>query len=124
MQITSTPAATQPTRILRPGPDFRWPGGARIAIVFNIAAQPPGDPHKPGMAPDGIVRRTDLAREVNDNVAALVRAHPSKLIGFMSVHPRDPHVVQLPAEYDRLIILRDLIPLWQVWVEVVLTREH
>ena len=27
----------QPTRILRAGPDFAWPGGKRIAVVFNIA---------------------------------------------------------------------------------------
>ena len=55
MQITSTPAATQPTRILRPGPDFRWPGGARIAIVFNIAYEGWSDGKTSGIGPMGNV---------------------------------------------------------------------
>jgi predicted TIM-barrel fold metal-dependent hydrolase len=38
------------------------------------------------------------ARTVNDRTAALVRAHPEKLIGFMSVHPDDPGVLE---EMDR-----------------------
>lgn len=69
-------------------------------IVFNIAAQPPGDPFPPGLPIDGVVRSSDLARDVNDATAALVRAHPEKLIGFMSVHPRDPHVLD---EMDRAV---------------------
>lgn len=99
------PETGAPMRPDRPDPSrVTWDdhvaamGPVHRAIVFNIAAQPPGDPHKPGMASDGVVRRTDLARAVNDNVAGLVRAHPAKLIGFMSVHPRDPHVLD---EMDR-----------------------
>src|SRR5436190_383484 len=61
------------------------------AIVFNIAAAPPGHEH-PVLGPlpssRSWVTASD-AREVNDNTAALVRAHPDKLIGFMSVHPGD-----------------------------------
>ncbi len=55
MQNPSTPAATQPTRILRPGPDFRWPGGARIAMVFNIAYEGWSDGKTSGIGPMGNV---------------------------------------------------------------------
>ena len=56
------------------------------AIVFNIAADPD--------APDP---RWDLmyaAPQVNDDTAAFVRSCPEKLIGFLSVHPRDPHALE------------------------------
>ncbi|MSQ42938.1 MAG: amidohydrolase [Chloroflexi bacterium] len=69
------------------------------AIVFNIAAAPEGDPFPPGLPEDGIVKR-EQARAVNDATAAIVRAYPGKLIGFMSVHPRDP---QLLDEMDRAV---------------------
>jgi predicted TIM-barrel fold metal-dependent hydrolase len=54
------------------------------AICFNIAAPPPGDPAASAgsyMAP---------ARTVNDETASFVAAHRHKFIGFLSVHPRDP----------------------------------
>ncbi len=63
------------------------------AICFNIAAPPPGDP-----APTG--GPTAPARELNDETAALVRAYPHKLIGFLAVHPRDPHAMD---EIDRAV---------------------
>jgi predicted TIM-barrel fold metal-dependent hydrolase len=69
------------------------------AIVFNIAAPPPGDPHPHG-GPATAAVATAAAREVNDQTAALVRAHPEKLIGFMSVHPRDPGMLD---EVDRAV---------------------
>lgn len=59
------------------------------AIVFNIAMPPPGDP-------DPLSRKVTRssfqapADEINENTAALVRSYPGKLIGFLSVHPRDP----------------------------------
>ncbi|HEX2036609.1 MAG TPA: amidohydrolase family protein [Chloroflexota bacterium] len=59
------------------------------AIVFNIAAPPPGDERAEGGPVAGSVA-FGQAREVNDQTAALVRAAPDKLIGFLSVHPRDP----------------------------------
>ena len=63
------------------------------AICFNIAAPPPGDPAPPGgpVAP---------ARQLNDETAALVQAHPDKLIGFLAVHPRDPEAMH---EIDRAV---------------------
>jgi predicted TIM-barrel fold metal-dependent hydrolase len=67
------------------------------ACVFNIAAPPPGDPHPFGGPAAGSVLFA-AAAGVNDQTAAVVRAHPDKLIGFMSVHPRDPKVLE---EMDR-----------------------
>jgi uncharacterized protein len=40
------------------------------------------------------------ARDVNDATAALVKAHPEKLIGFMSVHPHAPDFLD---EMDRCV---------------------
>jgi uncharacterized protein len=63
------------------------------ACVFNIAAPPPGDPHPFG-GPDAGSVAYRAAPQVNDQTAALVRAYPEKLIGFMSVHPRDPGMLE------------------------------
>src|SRR3990172_4440786 len=52
------------------------------AICFNIAAGP-GD----ASVGDWYM---GSARQVNDETAAIVRAYPDKLIGFLSVHPFDP----------------------------------
>lgn len=57
------------------------------AICLNIAAPPPSDPHRS----TGFFM--DAARTVNDETAAFVRAHPDKFIGFLSVHPRDPAIL-------------------------------
>ena len=65
------------------------------AVVFGIAPPPPGDAIANAVPPDVTA---PTAREVNDHTAALVRARPEQLIGFMSVHPRDPHVLE---EVDR-----------------------
>ncbi len=67
------------------------------AIVFNIASPPPGDPDPLSAHLTGSVFEAP-ARAVNDNTAALVRAYPDKLIGFLSVHPRDPAMAD---ELDR-----------------------
>jgi predicted TIM-barrel fold metal-dependent hydrolase len=53
------------------------------AIVFNIA-------YLPSASDADAINRGRDARTVNDNTAALVRAHPDKLIGFLSVHPDAP----------------------------------
>ena len=63
------------------------------ACVFNIAAPPPGDPHPFGGPAAGSVAFAQ-AQQVNDQTAAVVRAYPEKLIGFMSVHPRDPGMLE------------------------------
>jgi uncharacterized protein len=65
------------------------------AVVFGIAPPPPGDAAANAIPAD-VARAT--AREVNDATADVVRLAPQKLIGFMSVHPRDP---QLLEEIDR-----------------------
>lgn len=57
------------------------------AIVFNIAA----DPRKEIVDDGGLQYE---ARKVNDDTAAFVRAHPEKLIGFLSVHPHDPGALE------------------------------
>lgn len=53
------------------------------AIVFNIAADPRGDCPDDGQ----LIYATP---RVNDDTAAFVRAHPTKFIGFLTVHPHDP----------------------------------
>jgi uncharacterized protein len=54
------------------------------AICFNIAAPPPDEPQRGAGFPMADAGTT------NDETAAFVRAHPDKLFGFLSVHPRDP----------------------------------
>ncbi len=57
------------------------------AIVFNIAA----DPRAPMEdKPDRLQYATP---NVNDDTADFVRAHPDKLIGFLTVHPHDSHAI-------------------------------
>jgi len=68
-------------------------GPAEVAICFNIAAPPAGDP-----SPDAGFRRQ--TGEINDETAAFVRAHPGRLIGFLTLHPRQPDVLQ---EIDRAV---------------------
>jgi uncharacterized protein len=58
------------------------------AIVFELAGDP-ADTHPTSWL---------LAPECNDLTAAFVAKHPDKLIGFMSVHPRDPKALE---EMDR-----------------------
>ena len=72
------------------------------AVVFNIAPPPPDD-HPPHGGPSPAMPLSDktvTARSVNDATAELVKAHPQKLIGFMSVHPRDRHMLD---EMDRCV---------------------
>jgi uncharacterized protein len=57
------------------------------AIVFNIAADPRQD-----IVDDGGLQYA--ASAVNDDTAAFVRAYPDKLIGFLSVHPHDPGMME------------------------------
>jgi len=45
----------QPTRILRAAPEFTWPEGKRIAVVFNIAYEGWSDGEAPGIGPMGNV---------------------------------------------------------------------
>lgn len=47
--MTATPAL----RIRRPGPDFRWPGGRHVAVVFNLAYEAWSDGKAPGIGPMG-----------------------------------------------------------------------
>lgn len=63
------------------------------AIVFNIASDPEGD-----QAGQGDLQYP--TPDVNNDTAALVRAFPDKLIGFLTVHPRDPEVMD---EIDRSV---------------------
>ncbi|CAA9220482.1 MAG: FIG00736640: hypothetical protein [uncultured Chloroflexi bacterium] len=66
-------------------------------IVFGIAPLPPGDPAAPAVPQEA---SAPTARDGNEATAALVRTKPDKLIGFMSVHPRDPHLFE---EIDRSV---------------------
>jgi predicted TIM-barrel fold metal-dependent hydrolase len=68
------------------------------AVVFGIAPPPASDAKNavPTVATGGLT----TAQQVNDATAALVHAHSQKLIGFMSVHPRDPGMLN---EVDRCV---------------------
>ncbi|MGB3331134.1 MAG: amidohydrolase family protein [Thermomicrobiales bacterium] len=57
------------------------------AICFNIAQALHGNErvHEPYLAPTPLV---------NDETAAFVRSHPEKYVGFFSVHPDDPHMLE------------------------------
>ncbi len=57
------------------------------AIVFNIASDPRGDVPDDGQ----LIYATP---GVNDDTAAFVRAYPEKFIGFLTVHPHDPKVLE------------------------------
>jgi uncharacterized protein len=64
--------------------------GVERAVVFNIAADPRDNRNNSNLqypVPD-----------VNDDTAAIVKAYPDKLIGFLTVHPHDPNVLD---EIDR-----------------------
>ncbi len=56
------------------------------AIVFNIASDPRGDTPDDGQ----LIYQTP---DVNNDTAAFVRAHPDKFIGFLSIHPHQPDVM-------------------------------
>ena len=58
---------------------------ADISIVFGVAWHP-GD-QTGGV--DDIGDSSDMPGNVNDKTAAFVKAHPERLIGFMSLHPHD-----------------------------------
>jgi peptidoglycan/xylan/chitin deacetylase (PgdA/CDA1 family) len=44
-----------PQKITRLGDDFRWPGGRRVAVIFNIAYEGWSDGQAPGIGPMGNV---------------------------------------------------------------------
>ncbi len=62
---------------------------ADISIVFGVAWNP-GD-SAGGL--NGIDGSSDLPGNVNDKTAAFVQAYPERLIGYMSLHPHDPHTL-------------------------------
>lgn len=72
---------------------LRAMGPAEVAVCFNIAAPPSGDP-----SPETGFRLS--ARRVNDDTAAFVRKHPDRLIGFLTVHPRQ---LDVHAEIERAV---------------------
>ncbi|MBM3606884.1 MAG: hypothetical protein FJX29_00310 [Alphaproteobacteria bacterium] len=55
MTTNVTTNSWQPQRILRANSKFRWPGGKRVAIVFNIAFEAWSDGEAPGIGPMGNV---------------------------------------------------------------------
>ena len=40
-------------QVVRLGPDFRWPGRRRVAVVFNVAYEAWSDGKGPGLGPMG-----------------------------------------------------------------------
>ena len=63
----------------------RGMGPVDKAIVFGIAMLP-------GSAPMYVLDALAPEQNVNDVASRLAAQHPEKIIGFMSVHPDDPHV--------------------------------
>jgi uncharacterized protein len=57
------------------------------AVCFNIASDPRAEVQDDG-------RLQYPARQVNDDTAAFVQAHSEKFIGFLSVHPHQPDVME------------------------------
>jgi peptidoglycan/xylan/chitin deacetylase (PgdA/CDA1 family) len=55
MTTASIPDFARPKRILRANDNFRWPGGKRIAVVFNIAFEGWSDGVAPPIGPMGNV---------------------------------------------------------------------
>ncbi len=49
------PAPAPPHRVLRAGPGFRWPGGKRVAVIFNIAYEAWSEGVAPPIGPMGNV---------------------------------------------------------------------
>lgn len=80
------PDQVQPSR---PDWNLYWEAMQPVdkAIVFNIAADP-----RTEMVDDGGLQYA--TPQVNDDTAALVQAHPEKLLGFLTVHPHDPHALE------------------------------
>ena len=62
---------------------------ADVAIVFGVAWYP-GD-STGGV--NGVDESSDMPGNVNDKTAAFAKAYPERLIGFMSLHPHDPHAL-------------------------------
>jgi len=61
--------------------------GVDRAIVFNIASDPRGDVPDDGQ----LIYQTP---DVNDDTAAFVQANADKFIGFLTVHPHQPDVLE------------------------------
>jgi predicted TIM-barrel fold metal-dependent hydrolase len=67
---------------------------ADVSILFGIAWYP-GEQRGSVSGLDG---PGDLPGNLNDATAAMVAAYPDRLIGFMSLHPHDPKMLD---EFDR-----------------------
>src|SRR6266545_2264853 len=46
-------AVARDARVIRLAPDFRWPGGRLVAVVFNVAYEAWSDGKTPGLGPMG-----------------------------------------------------------------------
>lgn len=53
--MSAQPTPAPPYRVLRAGPDFRWPEGKRVAVIFNIAYEAWSDGVAPPIGPMGNV---------------------------------------------------------------------
>ncbi len=62
---------------------------ADITIVFGVAWHP----GESTGGVNGIDEASDMPGNVNDKTAAFAKAYPERLIGFMSLHPQDPHAL-------------------------------
>ena len=51
--MTDVDPAPRGARLQRLGPDFRWPGGRHIAVVFNVAYEAWSDGVATGVGPMG-----------------------------------------------------------------------
>lgn len=73
---------------------LRQQAPADKTIVFGVAWHP-GERTGGVNGPD---EPSDMPGNVNDKTAAFASAYPERLIGFMSLHPHDPHALD---EFER-----------------------
>ena len=112
----STPAASP--RIARLPDDFRWPGGHRVAVIFNIAYEAWSDGQAPGIGPMGNVLKPGhfdtnahswasfgLNRGIH-RLLAIAESHGVKTSVMVNgvICERDPQTVRRLAELGHEIV--------------------
>ncbi|MDX3907726.1 MAG: polysaccharide deacetylase family protein [Pigmentiphaga sp.] len=93
----------EPPRIARLPDDFRWPGGRRVAVIFNIAFEAWSDGQAPGIGPMGNVLKPGYF-DTNAHSWAAFGIHRGihRLIGIA-----DKHGVKASVMVNGVICERD-----------------
>lgn len=121
---------TQDARIIRLPDDFRWPGGHKLAVIFNIAYEAWSDGQAPGIGPMGNVLKPGyfdtnahswasfgLVRGIH-RLLAIAQKHGIKTSVMVNgvICERDPATVRRLAELGHEIVNHswgmDVIPVY------------